>query len=115
MSEHFFGLHPGHLAARADAIAKRHGAYHVNHTESDGRKRGWFACPNRGEPFNGDTATRVMGDIHALGGVEAFREQTDGEPLRLCAHPDGCTNVAAIGDSFCTGCRSAINRERGHV
>jgi hypothetical protein len=33
MSEYMFGLHQGHLTAKADQIAERHGAWHVNYTE----------------------------------------------------------------------------------
>lgn len=77
MSEYFFGLHAGHLTARADRIARRHGAWHVNYTEPRGERRGWFACPNRGNPFDERTATAVMADIEAAGGIEALRHQRD--------------------------------------
>jgi hypothetical protein len=66
MSEHFFGLGPGHLPKRADNIAGKHGAYLVNHTER-GEKRHWFACPNRGSPFDDATARAVMADLRAAG------------------------------------------------
>jgi len=59
-SEHCFGLHPGHLPAWADEVARRHGAWHVNYTEPDGTKRGWFACINRGSPFDDNTARVVL-------------------------------------------------------
>jgi hypothetical protein len=75
MSEHFFGLHKGHLAARADKIAERHGASHVNYTEPRGEKRGWFVCPNRGEPFDTRTAVAVMADIDAAGGIDALTKK----------------------------------------
>jgi hypothetical protein len=52
MSQHFFGLHSGHLTAQAERIARKHGAWHVNFTEPRGERRGWFACPNRGNPFD---------------------------------------------------------------
>jgi hypothetical protein len=67
MSEHFFGLGPGHLPKRADAIAGKHGAYLVNYTEPRGEKRHWFACPNRGSPFDDATARAVMADLRAAG------------------------------------------------
>jgi hypothetical protein len=68
MSEHFFGLHRGHLPARADNIAQKFGAWHVNYTEpGTGILRGWFACPNRGQPFNGITAQQVVDAIVAAG------------------------------------------------
>lgn len=72
MSEHFFGLHTGHLTAKADQIAKKHGAWHINYTEPSGEKRGWFACRNRGNPFDQATAAAVMADIEAAGGIEAL-------------------------------------------
>lgn len=70
MSEYFFGLHSGHLTASADRIAKRHDAWHTNYTERHGpgqtQKRGWFACENRGAPFDRATADAVMADIEML-------------------------------------------------
>lgn len=72
MNEYMFGLHSGHLTAKADTIAKKHGAWHVNYTEPRGERRGWFACPNRGSPFDQATATAVMADIRAAGGIEAL-------------------------------------------
>jgi len=72
-----FGLHAGHLRAQADRIAKRHGAMQVNHTEPGGRRRGWFECPNRGEPFDGRTAAAVMADIDKVGGIDALRYVRD--------------------------------------
>lgn len=73
MSEHFFGLHSGHLTARAHKIAARHGAEHINYTEPRGEKRGWFACPNLGYPFDDATARAVMDAIDAVGGIDALR------------------------------------------
>ena len=70
-----FGLHNGHLKAVADKIAKKHGAEHVNFTEPTGRERGWFAGPNRGEPFDSRLASVVMADIDKAGGVEALRKR----------------------------------------
>ena len=75
MSEYFFGLHSGHLTAKADQIAKRHGAGHINFTEPRGEKRGWFACPNRGSPFDQRTAELVMAAIDAAGGLDALRRK----------------------------------------
>ena len=63
MSEFFFGLGPGHLPRKADKIARRHGAYLVNYTERDGRKRHWFACRNRGAPFDQAVARAVLADL----------------------------------------------------
>jgi hypothetical protein len=77
MDEYFFGLHRGHLTAEADRIARRHGAWHVNCIESDGRRRGWFSCPNRGAPFDRATAKAVMADIERAGGIEALLHRRD--------------------------------------
>ncbi len=76
MSEYFFGLHSGHLTAKADKIARRHGAWHDNYVEPGrGDKRGWFACPNRGSPFDQAIADAVMADIDAAGGIDALRKK----------------------------------------
>ena len=72
MNEHLFGLGDGWLPKKADAIARKHGAVLVNHCdpgckcgcgchdECPACKRHWFACQNRGEPFDSQTATAVM-------------------------------------------------------
>lgn len=73
MSEYMFGLHAGHLNAKADAIAKRHGARHVNYTEPRGERRGWFTCPNLGNPFDQRTAADVMAAVDAAGGLDALK------------------------------------------
>jgi hypothetical protein len=75
MSEYSFGLHSGHLTARADEIAKKHGADHTNYTEPRGEKRGWFSCDNRGEPHNSATAKAVWADIDAAGGIDKLRKR----------------------------------------
>jgi len=67
MGDFMFGLGPGHLPQHADAIAARHGASLVNYTEPNGDKRHWFACVNRGEPCDGDTARAVLADLVAEG------------------------------------------------
>lgn len=72
MSEFLFGTHNGHLNVKADRIARRHGAVHVNYTEPGGRKRGWFAAPNRGNPFDAELAARINAEIEAAGGIEAL-------------------------------------------
>lgn len=38
---------------------------------------------------------------------------SEDESVRICAHPEGCTNVASPGNRYCDGCRNAINREQG--
>ena len=74
MGEFHFGLHAGHLAARANVIARGHDAWHVNYTEpGTGRRRGWFACRNLGAPFDGTTARAVLADIEAEGGFDALQ------------------------------------------
>lgn len=77
MSEHFFGSHKGHLTARADRIAAKHVAAHCNYTEPRGERRGWFACRNRGEPFDSATARAVLADIEKAGGIEALLMRRD--------------------------------------
>jgi hypothetical protein len=42
-----FGRHCSHLTARADEIAHRHGAWHINSTDLDGTRRGWFPTAGR--------------------------------------------------------------------
>ena len=73
--EYFFGLHSGHLTVRADRIARKHGADHVNFTEPRGRRCGWFVCDNRGQPFDQQVATAVWDDIEAAGGLDAMRRK----------------------------------------
>ncbi len=63
MSEYMFGLHYGHYPKRADKIARKYGAVHVNYTEPNGQKRGWFAGPNRGTPFDQRMADAVFADL----------------------------------------------------
>lgn len=72
MSEHYFGLHRGHLTARADQIARRYGAWHVNWTEPTGEKRGWFGYQSHSR-FDQRTAEKVLAAIDAAGGFEALR------------------------------------------
>jgi hypothetical protein len=79
MNEHLFGLGDGWLPKKADTIARKHGARLVNHTDPQckcGRncptgtckksRRHWFACQNRGNPFDAQTANAVMADIENL-------------------------------------------------
>lgn len=75
MSQHHFGLHRGHLKKKASDIAKRHGAQHVNYTEPNGEKRGWFTCPNLGQPFDRAIERAVMRDIDAAGGIEELKRK----------------------------------------
>ena len=77
MSTYNFGLHGGHLSARADKIAQRHGARHINYTDpGSGMRCGWFTKPNQGDPFDRATASAVMQDIVAAGGLDALSEET---------------------------------------
>jgi hypothetical protein len=76
---HFFGLHQGFLKAKAERIARRHGASHINYHDPNGQRRGWFECENRGEPFNSQTSYEVFTDIHRAGGLESLRYKCDRE------------------------------------
>lgn len=71
MSEFFFGLGPGHLPAKANVIAKRHGAWLTNYREPGKQgadaKRHWFACRNRGAPFDRAVADAVLADLADAG------------------------------------------------
>jgi hypothetical protein len=75
MSARFFGLHQGHLTRAADVIAERHAACHVNYTEPQGKRRGWFECENRSEPFDSAVRKAVMADIEQAGGIEALTKR----------------------------------------
>jgi hypothetical protein len=75
MSEYNFGVHNGHLKKQADAIAKKHGAWHVNYNDPTGQLRGWFGCPNRGAPFDDNTARAVMAAIEKAGGFDGLRKK----------------------------------------
>lgn len=66
-NEYFFGLGYGHLHEKADEIAQRHGASLVNYTEPTGFKRHWFACTNRGAPFDQEVADAVIQDLIDVG------------------------------------------------
>lgn len=77
MGDYFFGLHSGHLTAKADRIARKHNAYHVNYTEPRGERRGWFGCQNLGNPFDQNRARAVMADIDQVGGIEALLHKRD--------------------------------------
>lgn len=77
--EYFFGLGPGWLPKSADAIARKHGARLINHTDPEckcGRgcspckckesRRHWFTGPNYGEPFDSRMARAVAEDLEAV-------------------------------------------------
>ena len=75
MSQHHFGLHDGHysraqvrIADQVEAEFSRDRVEHTNYTEPDGTKRGWWACRNRGEPFDHQTASAVLDRFRKLGG-----------------------------------------------
>lgn len=73
---HFFGLHSDHLTRRADTIAHRHGARHINIIDASGEKRGWFECPRSWNPtFPEATAKAVLLDIEKIGGLEALKKR----------------------------------------
>lgn len=80
MSEHFFGLGQGWLPKKADKIAQKHGATLVNYTDAQCNcgygcpphkckksRRHWFACRNRGNPFDQQTAAAVIADLEKVG------------------------------------------------
>lgn len=73
MNDYMFGSGPGHLPKRADKIARKHGATLINYTEPRGEKRHWFACTNRGNPFDGAVRDAVMADLAAAGLVAVSR------------------------------------------
>jgi hypothetical protein len=81
MTEYMFGTHAGHLTVRADRIAARHGASHINYTEPNGRRCGWFVCSNLGAPFDQARAQMVWGDIELAGGLDALRHKRDREEI----------------------------------
>lgn len=70
MGEHFFGTGRGRVSgresARVDRIARRHGASFVAVSLPGDGPRFWFACPNRGEPFDGATARAVMAEVERV-------------------------------------------------
>lgn len=74
MSEHFFGVGPGHLGRAVATVARQHGAELVNYTEPRGERRHWFACPNLGEPFDAACARDVLAALRANGLLPAAEE-----------------------------------------
>jgi hypothetical protein len=68
-----FGFHAGHLKARANAIAFKHGARHINYT--DPVRQGLFECEDRGEEHNRAVENAVLADVEAAGGFEGLRRR----------------------------------------
>ena len=69
MSEFVFGLGRGHLPAKANEAAKKHGAWLVNYTEPGSReKRHWFAALNRGDPHNRNRSEAVAEEVATIMG-----------------------------------------------
>ena len=70
MSEYHFstgrGKVSGRLAKRADAVARKHGAYFVAADLPEG-PRYWFSGPNLGHPFDAAMARAVREDLAAAG------------------------------------------------
>lgn len=69
-SRYLFGVsHNGGRTAgrerdRRQAIAARHGCEWTEiYDKSGGWWKSWFSCPNRGEPFDSQTADAVMRDV----------------------------------------------------
>ena len=79
MSEYQFLCGHGHLPRKAAAIAKKHGAELINHTDpgcSCGRgcrcdcpnnRRHWFTAENMGHPFDGSKSFAVETDLKKFG------------------------------------------------
>lgn len=75
MSEYFFGSGnrkvPGHRAARLHRIARKHGAWFVATNIPGDGPRYWFACANRGNPFDQATERAVWAELEAAGLADA--------------------------------------------
>lgn len=79
MSKTYFDVHGGHLHARANAIAERHGGAHVNIIDA-GRRRGWFEVPSCGDFIDKQRIALIRRDIAAAGGMEALMHKRDRSP-----------------------------------
>ena len=70
MSEYFFGVWHGRveaaLATALEAVAVEHGAHFVCVELPEG-PRCWFACPNRGAPFDEQAAKATKASIAQSG------------------------------------------------
>ena len=74
MAEFDFGVHNGHLKAKADRIAKKHGATHTNYTSPSGMKQGWFSI-GTGDPQRAKRVEQAIeADIDQEGGLNALRK-----------------------------------------
>ena len=72
MSEHMFGVTWGLVSRRTeralDRIARKHGCGFVQaFRDGPDRPRSWFAGPNRGEPFDSESARAIIADAEAAG------------------------------------------------
>jgi hypothetical protein len=69
MSEYFFGVGTGKvpdvICKRLDKIATKHGATFTMVNMPGEGWRYWFACPNRGAPFDGAVAKAVLDEVEA--------------------------------------------------
>lgn len=75
MGEYMFGVTPRKLSARAvarrDRLCRQHGGYGYQQvdeshgTAEGGRWVGWYSGPNRGAPFDGMLATKVLAAVKA--------------------------------------------------
>ena len=75
MSEYFFGITKTKPTAaegkRRDKVARKHGGAYVevNRKEgsalgiNNGKYQGWFAIPNRGNPFDQQTAGEINAEL----------------------------------------------------
>lgn len=72
MGEHFFGLGRGKVSERkakaVERIVRRHGATFTRYVgPGDPEPRFWFACENRGEPFDSQAEREVLDAVAAAG------------------------------------------------
>jgi hypothetical protein len=71
MNEYLFGSGNGRVesatANRIDRIARKHGATFVSCSIPGDGPRYWFACPNRGNPFDQATRDAVFAALSEVG------------------------------------------------
>jgi hypothetical protein len=64
---YFFGLGNGKVSSkeqkRIQLVAEKHEAEFLTYQEPNGSYRYWFSCQNKGEPFDQQTAFRVIKEI----------------------------------------------------
>lgn len=70
MSVHIFGSGSGKVskakAVKIDKAAQKHGASFITFTDPGTKEsRFWFTCPNKGQPFDNETAKAVLAEVNA--------------------------------------------------